>query len=133
MIPFGMLAFLLAFASAHSGIPIPFNAAAPVVTFSARVNDTPHACGEEWAAETNLRTGAITLAAGWMADKPDDVCTLAHELVHFLQAKHGPPFIDVETPAYKVTAACYATLYHQAEGAQWASAQQVKHAGGRCQ
>lgn len=132
-VTFGLVAFWLAFASKHSGLPIPPTAAMPVVEMvsSAELNQWPlprSACGQKLAGKHD--SGTIKISTG-MA-RADTECTLAHEFVHWLQMVNRFPPVNLEPLAYKVEGICYDQHFHLPNAAAWSTSRQQESAGDRC-
>lgn len=134
--PFGLVVFLLAFASHWSGYAIPPEAPQPQISVAdINKNNPRHACGEEWAGETSMDTGNIILEKGWKPSGADNICTLAHELTHYLQVQNHLHPNDVEAPAYYVEEMCFMQIFHHPEASatvQWARDMRKKHANNAC-
>src|ERR1700692_3916062 len=100
-----LIATMLAFASAHSGLPN-YSGALPHVEVGLRFNH--RALGIDTQGITDLRTGHIGLRADWTPNARGR-CLLAHEEVHYLQFINGvlgTPSQN-EPLAYEVMALCY--------------------------
>ena len=95
-----LMAWALAFASAHSGLPI-VPGAEPQIAM--RQLSAVH------SGETDPTTGRISLQPTWRAG-PEGACALAHEMTHLLQVKNRMALTDrraIEAQALAVSAACF--------------------------
>lgn len=95
-----LMAWALAFASVHSGLPI-HPGAEPQVRV--RPMTVAH------AGETDVTTGRVSLPPTWRNDA-EGACTLAHEMTHLLQVENRVPLSDrraIEAQALAVSAACF--------------------------
>lgn len=99
MIPAALVAAWLAFASAHSGLPIPANVSPPTVLTMPLRRDY---------GLTFPRTHSVVIDSR-LARRPFGQCVLAHELTHWLQSYDGVsgPAKVVEPPAFRVDADCF--------------------------
>jgi hypothetical protein len=94
------MAWALAFASVHSGLPINPGAEPQVAL---RPISVAH------AGEMDPATGHVSLPPTWRNDA-EGACTLAHEMTHLLQVENRVPSSDrraVEAQALTVSAACF--------------------------
>lgn len=94
------MAWALAFASVHSGLPIQPGSEPQVAM-------RPIAVAH--AGETDAATGQVSLPSSWRNDA-EGACTLAHEMTHLLQVKNRVPASDrlaIEAQALGVSAACF--------------------------
>lgn len=117
-----LVAAMLHFASAVSGLPIPPDMPPPEITLASRVGSVSlRPEPDSFAGATNYATGAISLYAGW-SGTPEDVCLLAHELTHWLQRAHRVPegCMRLEPSAYRTTAACFRAYRLPPDEVAWA-------------
>lgn len=124
-----LVAFWLSFASAVSGMPIPYEAALPSVTVASRYQGYPLG-GAAARGMTDMETGQIAVYLGWTATSNFGRCLLAHELTHWLQVVNRRRYVhasDIEPEAYLVTAECFRALGDR-DNERWARGEAVRYA-----
>lgn len=115
------LTALMLWASQLSGLAVMDNQL-PTVEYSYGLSDTT-------GAVTHVRSGNIEVNANVKWTPREFTCTVVHELVHYLQFRHGllpAPNSAVEPPAYEAAALC-AWAYGDRASYHWAMWQAEAH------